>query len=82
MTYSPEYDSTNIKSTLNALQYFSYYDSVAKVNNLPFLQNQTLPMCKEGKYFANPGHVNISGAELYSNILAEQLLQLGVSKSE
>lgn len=80
MTYSPEYDSTNIKSTLNALQYFSYYDSVAKVNNLPFLQNQTLPMCKEGKYFANPGHVNISGAELYSNILAEQLLQLGVSK--
>lgn len=74
--YSPEFKSMHIESTQNANDIFTTYSDIARQNNIPFLRNDCLEMCSDRKYFANIGHLNRFGADIYSAILAQQLKML------
>lgn len=67
-TYAPEYKSLNAKSVDNMHQMFELFQNIAAKNGIPFHRHDTLPMCMERRYFANNGHVNRIGADVYSRI--------------
>lgn len=77
-TYAPEYKFMNQKTVKNFSAIMGFYDSVANSYRLPFLRHDSLPICSQGKYFANPGHVNRKGADVYTAILANHLIGLNV----
>ncbi|RYZ00353.1 MAG: hypothetical protein EOO11_01970 [Chitinophagaceae bacterium] len=76
LVYSPEFNAYFQQRVTNSAQVFRFYDSIARANSVPFLRNDTLPMCSESRYFANSTHVNIEGARVYSAILGGQLKTL------
>jgi hypothetical protein len=78
--YSPEYNFRNQRTIRNFSAIMHLYDSVAIANNIRFLRHDSLPICSEAKYFANPGHLNKNGADVYSTILGEQLKAQSRSK--
>ena len=76
LTYAPEYNGNNLKNVSNSDSILHGYANYAAKYGAPFLRHDSLPMCKDGRLFANPGHVNRYGAEVYSAILASQIKSL------
>lgn len=74
-TYSPEYNFNNQKNIRNFKEVMNFYKSVAESYQIKYWRNDSLSMCKVRNYFANAGHVNREGADIYSAILAGQLKQ-------
>lgn len=72
-TYAPEYDFNLQKTRTNTDSVFGLIYNIANQNNIPFLRNDSLPLCKNPAFFANNGHLNKQGALVYSPILAQQL---------
>jgi hypothetical protein len=74
-TYAPEYKDLNIKSVPNADEMLAIYTQFAAKNGIPFHRHDSLPMCLERRYFANNGHVNKIGADVYSRIYAQMFIE-------
>jgi hypothetical protein len=74
-TYAPEYKQLNALSVDNMDDMFALYKSFAEKNGLQFYRHDTLPMCQERRYFANNGHVNRIGADVYSLIYAQLFIE-------
>lgn len=72
LTYSPEYDYPGQKSKLD---YFDYVSRVAQNDHIPFYDYRTLTICKDSTLFANPGHLNKYGANIFSGKVADMILQ-------
>ena len=74
-TYSPEFNFESEKHVSNSAKIFALIDSIAGENKIEFLRHDSLSICQDPKLFANVGHVNTTGAKVYSNILAKQLVK-------
>jgi hypothetical protein len=72
LTYSPEYDYPGQKSKLD---FFEYVSGAAQNEHIPFYDYRILPICKDSTLFANPGHLNKYGANIFSGNVAEMILQ-------
>lgn len=73
LSYAPEYKQINQKAVTNIDTLFNLYKSISLKYNIPFLRNDSLSLNSNGAYFANVGHLNRVGANIYSIILARQL---------
>jgi hypothetical protein len=74
-TYAPEYKWNNLRNITNADSLMNLYHSTAQEYGFIFLRQDNLPMCQNPALFANAGHVNRIGADIYSDILAKQIRQ-------
>ena len=72
-TYAPEYAKRLQKTYIDKEQFFQTVSDVSHTHNIPFLRHDELALCQDPKLYANVGHVNKVGAELYSKILGQQL---------
>jgi hypothetical protein len=72
-TYAPEFKFCLQRGYTNTQQIFDTIDKIALVNHIRYLRNDSLEICKDPMMFANLGHLNKTGANIYSNILARQL---------
>lgn len=72
--YSPEYKGLNYIGMKGYRELFDKYEEFASRNHIPFYRHDKLPMSQERKYFANNGHVNRIGADVYTRQLARILI--------
>ena len=75
-TYAPEYDFNLQKTRTNKDSVFALIYQKARENNIPYLRDDSLALCKDPKLFANNGHLNKPGAIVYSTVLGEELKKL------
>jgi Zn/Cd-binding protein ZinT len=74
--YSPEFNSGQKRYITNSDQILSLIDSVAHKNNIDFFRGDTLELCNKPFLFANVGHLNETGARLFSIIYGNHLRSL------
>lgn len=72
-TYAPEYELRLQKGVRNANTIFSIITQIANKNNIKYLRDDSLELCKNPKLFANNAHFNKTGAIVYSAVLAKEL---------
>jgi hypothetical protein len=72
ITYSPEYYNTDYT---NKLDYFKYVTEVTGKDHVPFFDYRKLSICKDSILFANPGHLNKYGANIFSGYVAETIVR-------
>ena len=70
--YSPEYVDTDYS---NRADFFEYINSTALKNNIPFFDFRKSAICLDSTLFANPGHLNKYGADIFSKEVAQKILQ-------
>lgn len=73
ITYAPEYNDGLKKRIRNSDAVFAYINSISSAANIPFFRDDRLPLCSDPSLFVNAGHLNRTGADIYSGILAEKL---------
>ena len=78
-TYAPEFKSGLQKQTSNSKEIFTVIKNSADKNKITYLRDDSLGICNDPKLFANPGHLNKHGADVYSAILADEINLLGKS---
>ena len=74
--YCPEFRSGLQKAYVNSAQVFHFLDSTAKINGLTFLRHDSLTICNNPTLFANMGHLNRDGAEVYTRLFAEEIQKI------
>ncbi len=72
-TYAPEYKKGHQKHTVNSKEVFDVIKKNARKNNILFWEHDNLEICLNPHFFANIGHLNKEGAEIYSRILGNEL---------
>jgi hypothetical protein len=70
ITYAPEYYL--IKRNLNP-QFFETINKISSQNNIQFWNYRDQKICKDNRLFANPGHLNKKGADIYTILLANDI---------
>lgn len=80
--YTPEYRRYNMNSVQNEKQIMDCYHRLSEEYGVPFMEHQYLPISEDQRLFANPGHLNRAGAELYSRQLAHILREMGWSGTD
>ena len=73
LSYSPEYFDTDYS---NRKDFFSLINNAALKNNLPFFDFRNAPICHDSTLFANPGHLNKYGADVFSRDIGRKIQQL------
>jgi hypothetical protein len=74
--YGPELNFEYQKIISNSDSVFALTATIARENNIPYLRNDSLDICKDRSFFWNTNHLNSKGAMIYSAILARQLKHL------
>ncbi len=72
-TYAPEYKKNLQNGFINREEFFKTMVKISREEQIPFLRHDELDLCQNPKLFANVGHVNRLGAEVYTRILGEEL---------
>jgi hypothetical protein len=75
-TYAPEYKNILKKMVSNQKEVLEYINGVAVKNQLQYFRDDELSLCNDSSLFANAGHLNRRGADIYSIILATRLKKL------
>jgi hypothetical protein len=73
ITYSPEYYNTDYTYRTD---FFNYINETAYKNTILFWDYRSSPICRDNKLFANPGHLNRTGADRFSEELAKDILKV------
>ncbi len=71
LSYSPEYYDTDYSKRAD---FFSYVSNTALKNDLAFFDYRTSRICHDSTLFANPGHLNKYGADIFSKDVAQKIL--------
>jgi hypothetical protein len=71
LIYSPEYFDIEYSTRVN---FFSYINNTASKNDLPFFDYRKSPISRDSILFANPGHLNKFGADIFSKDVAQRIL--------
>jgi hypothetical protein len=79
-TNAPEYKRGIQKAQNNANQFFQFVEAITGKNNIPCLRHDSLSICNDPSLFANIGHLNKPGAEVYSAILGNEILKFKKKK--
>lgn len=77
LVFSPEYVELHPLIT-NRDEIINLFQSYSKEFDIPFLDYSNHPICFDKSYFYNSEHLNKEGSELFSKILAQDLLNLGI----
>ena len=73
LVYTPEYiEGQNF--TKNRKEIISLFDSIGNKNNIPFLDYSDNIMCSKKEFFYNASHLNKSGAEVFTSLLINDLI--------
>jgi len=72
-TYAPEYNFSYQRASGNVDSVFGLIANSAQKNNIPYLRDDSLEICKDPKLFSNNLHLNKQGAKVYSTILATEI---------
>jgi hypothetical protein len=72
LVYTPEFVEGQ-KLIVNRSEIIEIFQNLGQAYQIPFLDYSQIPLSKERKYFYNSEHLNRSGAELFSEILAHDL---------
>jgi hypothetical protein len=72
--YPPEYKGMWQKNVKNADEIFAYIKAAAQLNHLSFYRYDTLPLNRNGGLFYNIRHLNNNGANLFSQVIAKDIL--------
>jgi hypothetical protein len=70
---APEYKSYNLNSVANKEEIIGFYNMQASKNKIKFFRDDSLELCNNASLFANVGHLNRKGANIYTMILATRL---------
>lgn len=81
MVFTPEY-KTGQAFCLNRNRVVESLRSIATSNDTPFLDYSDHPICKDRRLFYNSQHLNRSGAERFSKILAERISTIVLSERD
>ncbi len=71
ISYSPEYYDTDYR---NMKSFFELVNEVSNKRQVPFWDYRNSELCRDSTLFANPGHLNKFGANLFSAVLAKDIL--------
>jgi len=74
ISYAPEYQQKLQLKYSNSDVFFKLVSSDCINNNIPFYRDDKLELSSNPTFFANPGHVNTKGAQVYSVVLSHQLM--------
>ena len=77
LVFSPEYIELYPLIT-NRNEIISLFQSYSKEFDIPFLDYSNHPICFNKSLFYNSEHLNIEGSEMFSKVLAQDLLNLGI----
>ena len=72
-TYSPEFNLGYQKLIYNSDSILTMIGNIANQNNITYLRDDKLDICKEKDLFWNVNHLNKRGAMIYSAILAKEI---------
>jgi len=72
-TYAPEYNHSLQRASTNIDSVFGLIANTAKKNNIRYIRDDSLEICKDPMLFFNNTHLNKQGAIVYSLILAKEL---------
>lgn len=75
LVYTPEYYEAQ-QLTINREEVMEIYRSYAAKFDIPFLDYSNHPISFNKSYFYNSQHMNKNGAEIFSKILAQDLLNI------
>ena len=56
-------------------QYIAWYDSIAKANNIPYLNYSNHPICQDSTLFNAGVHLTPQGTKIWSEILSKDLIE-------
>ena len=57
---------------------FGFYEGLAREHGIPFLDYSGMALCRDTAYFADKEHLNIRGADIFTDSLARDLIHLGL----
>lgn len=77
LVFSPEYIELQ-PLIVNRKEIMSVFESLSKKHDVPFLDYSSHPIAFNKTYFYNSEHLTKGGAELFSEVLAQDLRKLGV----
>ncbi len=81
INFPPVFKNEELKNNINSENIFKLIRSLAIENKIHFLEGDKLSLCTDSSLFSDYTHLNKVGAELYSAILAKELLGLvGISE--
>lgn len=72
MVYTPEHISGQ-KFVSNRARIFEVFEKISKEQNVMFLDYSDYDICLDKTYFYNASHLNLKGAELFTNQLIDDL---------
>ena len=77
LVFSPEYIELQ-PLIVNRKEIMSVFEGLSKKHDVPFLDYSSHPIALNKTYFYNSEHLTKEGAELFSEVLAQDLKNLGV----
>ena len=75
LVYTPEYIEGQ-QFVTNRSEIMTLLKGIAQENNLPFLDYSDHYLSMDKKYFYNSMHLNATGAEIFTRILAHDIKQI------
>lgn len=74
-TYAPEFNMHLQNQFTNKEEVFNLIYNMALKNSIVFFRHDKLELCENPKLFANVGHLNKKGSEIYSIVLGQQIIK-------
>ncbi|MBS1774505.1 MAG: hypothetical protein JST82_16730 [Bacteroidetes bacterium] len=76
--YTPEYKHYYTIHNIKLSEILAEYSNRANKYDIPFLKYDTIAICNDSRYFRDGNHLNATGATLFSQIFAHDILQKGI----
>jgi hypothetical protein len=57
---------------------FGFYERLGREHGIPFLDYSGMALCRDTTYFSDEDHLNIRGADIFTDSLARDLILLGL----
>lgn len=57
---------------------FGFYEGLAREHGIPFLDYSGMALCRDTTFFSDNEHLNIRGADIFTDSLARDLIHLGL----
>ena len=77
LVMSPYYDCPGLSQDLMAKNR-EYFETIAREYDIPFLDYSDIPQCEDKPLFLDGIHLNKKGAVFFSELLANEIIRLGI----
>ena len=69
--------SAALEKAPNMVEMNAYYDSLSKARGIPYYDFSSIPMSKDTTFFYDAIHLNLRGAEAFTDTLARSIAEGG-----